>query len=201
MRGYAAEMAATPKPLGVVGGRVAGNLRHLRRGTSTYELAKRLDEIGWPIRPSAITLIEAGRRRTDVDDVTALAIALGCSPNKLMMPSMNTGVSHGVPVTGDVYAMDVDQWRWACGAKPLVRMELGEDGFEPGPEPSRSETVQFVWANQPHLFIDADADDRDVVTAIAETLAQVVKDGTPMERIRGILNDALDQVAAVSGAH
>lgn len=80
---------------GPVGQRVPREVRALRERLrlSTYELSRKLAEIGWPLRPAALTKIENGQRKVDVDDLAALAVALNASPVRLM-----TGVPHDEPV-------------------------------------------------------------------------------------------------------
>jgi hypothetical protein len=131
------KMAAEPRPAGVVGKRVAANLRRLRRGTSTYELSRQLAEIGWEIRANGLTRIEAGSRRIDVDDLVALSVVLGCSPNRLLMPEADDEL---VPLVGNVEATGKDAWAWAAGEKPL--------GYD-RPSPSG---WAFIVENQPQHY-------------------------------------------------
>jgi transcriptional regulator with XRE-family HTH domain len=77
-----------PEPkLGPVGQQVAANVKASRgrRGMSVRDLSRRLTELGRPILPSGITKIEQGARRVDVDDLNALAAALGVSPTRLLL--------------------------------------------------------------------------------------------------------------------
>jgi hypothetical protein len=194
-----AKMAANPKPMGAVGGRVASNLRRLRKGISTYELQRRLTEIGWPIRANAITLIEAGRRRVDVDDLVALAVVLGVNPNQLLFPAMlqRKGISYGVPVVGDVTAMDADIWRWATGERPLVRLvpddAAGE--FTREDEPSGQEIAEFVVSANPHHYLTVPGPDDDTVAILADVFRTVMSRGTQAEQLRKLLDSALAEAA------
>jgi len=45
--------------------------------------------VGRPLGHSAVDQIEKGTRRVDVDDLMALAAALGVSPITLLMPGMS----------------------------------------------------------------------------------------------------------------
>lgn len=54
------------------------------RGMSTYTLADKLTEIGWPIQQASLARIETGLRRINVDDLVALAEALGVTPDDLL---------------------------------------------------------------------------------------------------------------------
>jgi transcriptional regulator with XRE-family HTH domain len=72
--------------LGKTGHTVASQIRRIRdrNGLSLQELSERLTAVGRPIVPSGISKIEQGDRRVDVDDLTALADALGTIPNDLL---------------------------------------------------------------------------------------------------------------------
>lgn len=79
-------MAAVAREPGVVARRVAANVRAIRflGNLSTATLSRRLAEIGHPIHATGITKIEKGTRRVDVDDLAALAQALGVEPEVLL---------------------------------------------------------------------------------------------------------------------
>jgi transcriptional regulator with XRE-family HTH domain len=72
--------------LGEVGHTVKAQVRRLReqRGLSLQALSERLETVGRPILPSGLSKIEAGTRRVDVDDLVALAEALGTAPDDLL---------------------------------------------------------------------------------------------------------------------
>lgn len=65
---------------------LARNVRRFRdtRRLSVRALAARVQESGTIIHPSGISKIEAGKRRTDVDELAALAEALGVHPADLL---------------------------------------------------------------------------------------------------------------------
>jgi transcriptional regulator with XRE-family HTH domain len=105
---------------GPTGQRVAANLRRLRDRIPVRELATRLKEIGRAIAPSGITKIEQGTRRVDVDDLVALSIALGVSPNRLLLPETAFDTSE-VDLTEHVTTDQLDAWTWATGRNPLHR--------------------------------------------------------------------------------
>ena len=75
--------------LGEVGHTVKAQVRRLReqRGLSLQALSERLQTVGRPILPSGLSKIEAGDRRVDVDDLVALAEALGTVPDDLLTPN------------------------------------------------------------------------------------------------------------------
>jgi transcriptional regulator with XRE-family HTH domain len=72
--------------LGPVGKAVKHHVRRLREEgqLSLQDLSDRLEFLGRPILPSGISKIESGDRRVDVDDLVALAHALGTAPNELL---------------------------------------------------------------------------------------------------------------------
>jgi transcriptional regulator with XRE-family HTH domain len=65
---------------------VARRRRALNLGYA--ELSRRLADGGRDIPPLGLRRIESGDRRVDVDDLTALAVALKVSPVTLLMPGM-----------------------------------------------------------------------------------------------------------------
>lgn len=77
--------------VGPSGRQVADNVARLRRarGLSTRGLAKALDEHGRSIPSSGLSRIEQGTRRVDVDDLLALAAALGVTPTQLWSDSLS----------------------------------------------------------------------------------------------------------------
>jgi transcriptional regulator with XRE-family HTH domain len=127
------------RPPGATSQRLAQNLRAIRteRGLSTYALTARLKEIGWVIHQGGITRIEQGQRHVDVDDLVALAVALDCSPNRLLLPQDTSG--DRVPVIGDIKAADIDLWAWATGDRPLTTR-------------NSTETQVFKIRNAPHRW-------------------------------------------------
>lgn len=67
---------------------VSANVKRLRaeRNLGLRALASALRDVGRPLGHSAVDQIEKGTRRVDVDDLVALAAALGVSPITLLMP-------------------------------------------------------------------------------------------------------------------
>lgn len=99
---------------------VAGNVRRIRelRGKTIYELAGQLKQMGRAIAPSAVAKIERAERQVTVDDLVALAIALGVSPSALMLPQNDAPTVH-VEVTG-AGAIDAERaWDWMDGQRAL----------------------------------------------------------------------------------
>lgn len=84
------DMAGRKLELGATGAALADNLSRLRqeRGFNYTDLSNRLAARNRDIPPLAIRRIEEGNRRVDVDDLMALAFALGVSPISLLLPGM-----------------------------------------------------------------------------------------------------------------
>lgn len=113
------QQARRSNDLGPTGHQVAANVRRLRalRNLSTTELARRLTEDhGRPTIPGAITRIEHGKRRVDVDDLLALAAAFRVTPSTLLLPPTAQGE---IEVTGVGTVPAHDAWRWLDGQWPL----------------------------------------------------------------------------------
>jgi transcriptional regulator with XRE-family HTH domain len=119
------------------GGRVAQNVRELRtrRGLSHRNLSSRLTELGRKILPSGIVKIEQGERRVDTEDLVALALALGTTPNRLLLTG--TVRDDTVMLTPTEMASQVGAWWWATGEQRL-------------PGPFSPPEQEFVAENRPH---------------------------------------------------
>lgn len=79
-------MATRPVEIGPAGIRTARNIERLRllRGLSQHRLAERCTALGRPLSNLALSRTERARRRCDVDDLVAIATALGVSPMALL---------------------------------------------------------------------------------------------------------------------
>lgn len=112
-------MASESVPLGPTGRRLAANVEPLRRerGLNQPELAKRMNDHGRAVHPTAISKIERLTRRVDVDDLVALALALGVTPNRLLLPAAADATP--VQLTSEVSDTASHAWQWARGLKPL----------------------------------------------------------------------------------
>lgn len=77
-----------PPIVGPVGDNVRRNVEELRQELhmGTPALSARLRELGRPILPSVLHRLGQGTRRTDVDDLVALSLALGVTPGRLLAP-------------------------------------------------------------------------------------------------------------------
>jgi transcriptional regulator with XRE-family HTH domain len=113
--------------LGPIGVAVAANIERLRKSQnlSYAELSRRLDALGRPIASLGLTRIRARERRVDVDDLVALALALGVSPTTLLLPysdaSTEAGAADGkarVTDRGEQYPLS-QVWRWFVAESPI----------------------------------------------------------------------------------
>lgn len=86
-------------PAGHTNEHVAANLRRARQssGVDLRELSARIKATGRTISPSALSKIENGDRRVDVDDLTVFAYALETTPAALLMPPEDASAPAGVP--------------------------------------------------------------------------------------------------------
>lgn len=106
-------MAGKKLELGDTGRAVAANVKRLRGARNYTDLSKQLDDLGRDIPPLALRRIEDGTRRVDVDDLTALAVALRVSPTTLLLPyTQNADDPVRVTAWGDDYAFASEVWRW-----------------------------------------------------------------------------------------
>lgn len=89
-------------PLGDAAENVRRNVFALRkaRGLTTERLSTALEGVGHPIAASGITRIEKGDRRVDVDDLVALAAALGARPERLLAAAPGCDTCRDAPPAG-----------------------------------------------------------------------------------------------------
>ncbi|MEV5600241.1 helix-turn-helix transcriptional regulator [Streptomyces sp. NPDC052299] len=78
-----------PRPLGIgpAGQAAAHAIEHTRtaRGYSQRQLAARVTALGRPMTFTAVSRIERLVRRCDIDDLVAIAAALGIPPRALLV--------------------------------------------------------------------------------------------------------------------
>ncbi len=107
-------------PRGELSGVVAANVKQIRdvgRGLSQQQLVARLAELGRPMAQTGLSRLEEGKRRIDVDDLVALAIALNVSPSRLLLPDGEMwDLVHPVP---NVEVAAWELWEWLAGFSPL----------------------------------------------------------------------------------
>lgn len=119
MGGVVARKCPTVRFVGdeTISGRIGDQVLRAReaRGLSQRGLERVLADIGYRLGNVAISRIETGSRRANVDDVIALALALDVTPVDLLLP---LGRAATVPLpTGERATWDV--LRWFVGLGPL----------------------------------------------------------------------------------
>jgi transcriptional regulator with XRE-family HTH domain len=105
----------TPTAVSVVVGRQVKALRE-RLGISQGQLALRLEKFGYPMRQVTIARLETGERRVTIDDVLAIAAALGVSPMYLLSAEFT---NETMPVTPKITAGPSQMRFWLRGELPL----------------------------------------------------------------------------------
>jgi transcriptional regulator with XRE-family HTH domain len=181
--------------------RVAANVRAVRRdrGLDLADLSTRLEKLGQPLGVNALSKIELRKRRVDVDDLLALALALDVTPNRLLLTE-GAG-AEDVALTKEYAARTGQVWRWATGDEPLPDAEPWSDRhrfvFD------RERTQQFQEENRPHApavegLTTADLEEHAQGLGIIMRAIQEARDhGVPMAVIRGWfrLDEAMQSLA------
>lgn len=108
---------------------VARNVRRLRADRDLRAVSNRLGDVGWPISVAALSRLENGERRIDVDDLMAIAVALDVSPIQLLLPRKTDDerpVATGIPVA--VNATEAKAWaRELAGLSHQDRIDYWND--------------------------------------------------------------------------
>jgi transcriptional regulator with XRE-family HTH domain len=88
--------------IGPLGRSVAAKIQELRtkRGMAYVDLGRRLTHAGRPIPVIGLRRIERLERRIDVDDLAAIADALGTTAARLLDPDGECRACHGAPPAG-----------------------------------------------------------------------------------------------------
>lgn len=88
--------------VGPVGDIVRSNIMRLleERRISRAELISRVQSVGRRLDFLALRRIEHGERRVDVDDLAAIATALGTTAAQLLRPPTECTMCHGTPPSG-----------------------------------------------------------------------------------------------------
>jgi transcriptional regulator with XRE-family HTH domain len=110
-------------PPGPTCAHVAANLKTARRavGMDMRTFATRVKEAGRAMSAAAISKVENGDRRVDVDDLAVFAFVLGTTPAVLLSPPVGMGAPTGVPA--DTFTTEeLDQW--ARGMVALTTEDL-----------------------------------------------------------------------------
>lgn len=98
-------------PAGNTNAHVAANLRSARQaiGMDLRTLSERVKETGRAMSPSALSKIENGDRRVDVDDLTVFAYILQTTPATLLAPPEGASPPTGVP-SGQYNLEEIQAW-------------------------------------------------------------------------------------------
>lgn len=119
--------------LGTTGKIVAANVARLREayGLSYQSLSTELKHLGHPIPPLGLRRIEARARKVTVDDLLALANALGVSPARLLL-GKSTDEPFGTSVPEDVTHSETRAWIEGKleGFAPMSRWHFWREWFD-----------------------------------------------------------------------
>jgi transcriptional regulator with XRE-family HTH domain len=98
-------------PPGATCAHVAANLKTARRaiGMDLRTFADKVKEAGRAMSAAALSKIENGDRRVDVDDLAVFAYVLATTPAALLTPPPDAGEPTGVPADRFM-AEEVEQW-------------------------------------------------------------------------------------------
>jgi transcriptional regulator with XRE-family HTH domain len=99
---------------------VGRNLARIRaeEGLTLRDVSERMPT-DHPMRFVAVGEIERGERRVTVDDLTALAAALGISPLTLLMPFTRSAKKPDVQLVGTPSTMPSTMLLWLLGRVPV----------------------------------------------------------------------------------
>jgi 8-oxo-dGTP pyrophosphatase MutT (NUDIX family) len=126
-------MARRAVEIGPTGRRLAGNIRTLREAhrLNQPQLAERMRNAGRFMHASGISKIEQLDRRVDVDDLIGLAIALGVTPDRLLLTGRITPdiADQAIELTSAVQMPVLDAWQWAVGDTPLFGSDVDVSDF------------------------------------------------------------------------
>ena len=131
-------------PAGHTNQQVAANLRRARQsiGVDLRELSARIKETGRTVSPSALSKIENGDRRVDVDDLTVFAYALETTPAALLAAGEDAPALAGVP-DGQFAPEEIERWiqgRVTLTTEGLLRY-WKEESFNSASYVRRSEDI------------------------------------------------------------
>jgi len=130
-------------PTGARVGRRIGELRR-KRGLTLKDLAARLAELDKPILLSALSKLEKGQRRVDVDDLVALALALDVSPNSILL-SEEARLDVEIGLTPGRAVDAASAWRWATQDSPPQPVKSDVDCFISYAGPDRRWAEWIAW--------------------------------------------------------
>jgi hypothetical protein len=133
-----------------------------------------------PARTFITFVIRAGERRVDVDDLVALALALGVTPNRLILPDVDLpSLTIIYMLTPGVAGNPVALWQWAQGERhPGIPIEGAHSWLGDGEHPD----LTFALDNRPYLTA------RTVRDEIADTTARRLPEGTVKTLLTAVLH-------------
>lgn len=104
---------------------VATNIARLRtsRNISFAQLSRTLAELGCEIPELGLRNIEKFKRRIDVDELIALAVALETNPAFLLMP-FSENANEVVESTANGESKAGDLWAWLTARHPWVKLRF-----------------------------------------------------------------------------
>ncbi len=120
-------MAGKESARGPTSNTVKANITAVREAQNLNytQVSERLATFGWTISAVGFRRIESGERRVDVDDLTAIALALGVTPITLLMPQTEAPEDQAV-LTGLVDSIPSGAlWGWLTAERSIV-ISLGE---------------------------------------------------------------------------
>lgn len=164
---------------------VSENIAQLRewRGLTLAELSARLVLLGRPIIATGLHKIEKGTRRVDVDDLVALALALGVTPTRLLLPPAPDPEGGPVELTTKRSVPWGRAWAWASGQEALPAP--GQPGHA---EVSAEDAYEFTEASRPYdppptlLMSEVEAMEGSHASLVKEWI-KAIKRGASPERL------------------
>lgn len=148
------------------------------------ELSAQLQATGRPLTASGISRIEQGERRVDVDDLVALALSLGVTPNRILLS--DDASENPIHLAPEVSVTRSHAWRWASGEDEIL---LEDDG----PRRRRFPDLATITANRPHRPLPR-MGMQDVLQHAAE-LAAVAKAVKALEEVGLTRQDVFEGLA------
>lgn len=175
---------------------LATNVAQLRkrRGYSVRGLAGVMAELGRPIDPSGITKLENGTRKPGALDLVALAMALGVSPNRLLLPVDDP--RQEIELAPAVATQQSGAWAWADGRSPLMESIKLLHGSETTAIPEwiydfqRDARPIDEWERERHTAVRACRDVLHWINSIIGDEVNTEADGRaidPRTKLRGAL--------------
>lgn len=160
---------------------------------SLAQLSEVMGRLGRPIMASGLYKIEMATRRVDVDDLTALAVALDVSPSRLLLTE--DGGDGPVELTPAVTVEKDQAWAWVSGECPLDAGPRYERAVLRGAEERRYD--EFRHENRPHRPTDKQvlgwmSHRPEVVAALSGAIRVAIDAGvdfTTIQAFAEVIND------------